>query len=337
MFVCKENMCVNKWIKTHLCWNRKIFSRRFLSRVKRGIKYTRLICYIAFLFFVIFVSKNVWYLIKEFALNKNVNVQICGTCSMKYMNEVLDTKQISNNIHQIFFTVKSNTLSDELRTARDSWLKQHKNFNHYLWNETSVIHFIRRYYPHLEPLYKSYNYWVRRVNVARYLILYHYGGWYVDLDMTCVRSLQELGEKAARLNKSVVQHYTFPVGTSNDFFGVTPRHQFLKSVLDHLPNSNRWFIFPYPNTVLTTGTTYMWGRYLNYPYQDEFMILEQDEIQKYVRHHHHSTWHGWDALLIRFFVKYYHVLALPIIFVFVYYLLWLLKSKRMIKRLYRSF
>jgi hypothetical protein len=69
--------------------------------------------------------------------------------------------------------------------------------------------------------------------------------------------VDELSEKAYIEDKSVIQHLTFPIGTSNDFFGISPRHQFMKSALDHLPNSNRWFIFPYPNTVLTTGNVFL--------------------------------------------------------------------------------
>lgn len=77
-----------------------------------------------------------------------------------------------------------------------------------------------------------------------------------ELILESVFSVHELADEAVKLNKSVVQHYTSPCGTSNDFFGVTPKHQFLRSVLDHLPNSNRWFLFPYFNTILTTGIFY---------------------------------------------------------------------------------
>lgn len=73
-----------------------------------------------------------------------------------------------------------------------------------------------------------------------------------------------------------------------------------------------------------TGTTYMWGRYLNYPYKDDFMILEPEGIQKYIEHHHDSAWHGWDAQLIRFFVHYYHILLiLLVIFLIIYAILYL--------------
>lgn len=73
----------------------------------------------------------------------------------------------------------------------------------------------------------------------------------------------------------------------------------------------------------------MWGRYLNYPYKEEFMILQKEEIKKYVHHHHHSTWHGWDAMLIRTCVHYPHFVLLPVITIMVLGILWYIKSRRM--------
>ena len=149
--------------------------------------------YFAFLIFgfllYFFVIRQLIYLYCEFIISVNVNVKKCDTCSMKQRNLAHNTQNISNIIHQIFFPVKSKTPSKELLKARASCVRQHQNFTHYLWNETEVVKFIRKEYPHMEKRYKSYDYWVRRVNVARYLILYHYGGWYVDLDMTCVKRL----------------------------------------------------------------------------------------------------------------------------------------------------
>ena len=136
---------------------------------------------------LIFLIRNIGYLVSEFGIHHNINVKVCNTCSMKYKNSIQKTEKIPNIMHQIFFPVKTKTPNKELQDARASCISENKNFTHYLWNETEVVKFIRKEYPHMEKRYRRYDYWVRRVNVARYLILYHYGGWYVDLDMTCVK------------------------------------------------------------------------------------------------------------------------------------------------------
>jgi hypothetical protein len=131
------------------------------------------------------ILRNLGYIFQEFAFHTNVNVKTCSTCSMKHRNKLLNTKRIPNIIHQIYFPLKSKTPSKELTAARETWIGAHKNYTFYLWNETSILHLIREQYAHLEPIYHSYDYWVRRLNIIKYLSTYHYGGWYVDMDVTC--------------------------------------------------------------------------------------------------------------------------------------------------------
>lgn len=157
-------------------------SHKMMKFIRNNSNYVGLI--IGFII-LIFLTRNLGYLIMEFALHKNVNVPICEACSMKYKNQIGKTNRISKIIHQIYFPLKSKTPSVELRKARESWIRIHKNYTHYLWNETAILSLIRREYPHLEPIYLGYDYWVRRLNIVKYLTMYHYGGWYVDLDVTC--------------------------------------------------------------------------------------------------------------------------------------------------------
>ncbi|KAL4229978.1 hypothetical protein ACF0H5_010367 [Mactra antiquata] len=298
-----------------MSWRDTIFEKAAQSRQSLGTITLRKYIIFSVLFSIVFhVLRTFGYISMEFVFHQHPNVVTCSTCSMRYKNEQNHNERIPNIIHQIYFPVRSLDPPEELLAARNSWIEKHPKYTHYLWNESTVQEFIRKEYPHLLTMYESYTYWVWRVNIARYLILYHYGGWYMDLDLICLKSVDDLVDRAEKQKKSVIQHLTFPVGTSNDFFGVTKGHQFLKSVLDFLPQSNRQFIFPYPNTVLRTGTTYMWGRYLNYPYQEEFMILTEKEIAPYFINEHASTWHGWDAHIIRYVI--HHLRTFVFIFCF---------------------
>jgi mannosyltransferase OCH1-like enzyme len=65
--------------------------------------------------------------------------------------------------------------------------------------------------------------------------------------------MRTLEQEAQELNKTAILRVTEPVGFSNDFIGITKRHPFLFSVLTSLHKSNRWFIFPYANTMFSTG------------------------------------------------------------------------------------
>ncbi|XP_060563534.1 uncharacterized protein LOC132722927 [Ruditapes philippinarum] len=168
--------------------------------------------------------------------------------------------KIPQHIHQIFFYETSSHLPDKLVKAKNSWIQYHPNYTYTLWNKTSIKSLLEREYPFLRKLYDSYGNWVRRADVARYLVLYHYGGWYVDMDVACRRSVRTLEQEAQELNKTAILRLTEPVGFSNDFIGISERHPFLFSVLTSLHMSNRWFIFPYANTMFSTGPTFLWGR-----------------------------------------------------------------------------
>ena len=52
------------------------------------------------------------------------------------------------------------------------------------------------------PVYESYPYNIQRVDAARYFILYHFGGVYLDLDIGCKsnRDLTDLVNTMSHLN-----------------------------------------------------------------------------------------------------------------------------------------
>ncbi|XP_045161762.2 uncharacterized protein LOC123526584 [Mercenaria mercenaria] len=251
--------------------------------------------------FLISIGRIAEYLISEYIYcshNYDVNVPCagCGNIKPKPGN-------IPNRIHQIYFYETSNELPDKLEKAKNSWIQNHPNYSYVLWNKTSIDNLIDKKYPFLKKIYHSYGHWVRRADVARYLVLYHYGGWYVDLDVACIQSVPTLEHEAKMLNKTVILRETEPVGFSNDFIGITERHPFLYSVLTSLDKSNRWFIFPYANTMFSTGPTFLWGRYLNYRDPQQFYIINSTIYSHYLVLLHNSSWHSWDGKIVWYLFK----------------------------------
>lgn len=126
------------------------------------------------------------YLLSEYiyCTHKYDFKESCGDCiNIKPQHPI--PGKIPHHIHQIFFFETSNVLPDSLIKAKDSWINYHPNYTYTLWNKTSINSLLEQEYPFLKNVYDSYGHWVRRADVARYLVLYHYGGWYVDLDVAC--------------------------------------------------------------------------------------------------------------------------------------------------------
>lgn len=266
----------------------------------------RLLVFLLFVIFLIlvFLGRLAEYIVSEFVVcNHDYNeFRPCQSCS-HVMNNNLNNKNIPNHIHQIFLFETSDTLPENLVAAQKTWIRNHPQYTYTLWNKTSINNLLDREYPFLKALYHSYGHWVRRADVARYIVLYHMGGWYVDLDIRSKQSVKPLQEEAESKNKTVILRDTEPWGCSNDFIGITPRHPFLFSVLSSLHKSNRWYIFPYANTMFSTGPMFLWGRYLNYPNKQEFYNINNSSYSKYIEILHSSSWHSWDGRIVWFLFK----------------------------------
>jgi mannosyltransferase OCH1-like enzyme len=129
---------------------------------------------------VFLILKNSTYLISEFILVPNNTSQFEQCDKM----ESIGQKRIPKIIHQVhgFKDLQMNT--DHLDKIK-TWKEQHSDYIYYLWNATTVNRLIQNEYKHLFHLFTSYGSWIQRADVARYVILHYYGGWYIDLDVRC--------------------------------------------------------------------------------------------------------------------------------------------------------
>lgn len=73
-----------------------------------------------------------------------------------------------------------------------SWRRFNPGWRYMLWTDRDCRSFVRDRYPGLLELYDSYSSSINRADVARYLLLHHYGGLYADLDTECLRPLDAL-------------------------------------------------------------------------------------------------------------------------------------------------
>ena len=56
-----------------------------------------------------------------------------------------------------------------------------------LWNRTMVDEIISKNYTFLKAMFDGYTRWIRRVDVARYVVMHQHGGWYADMDYKCIQ------------------------------------------------------------------------------------------------------------------------------------------------------
>lgn len=185
-------------------------------------------------------------------------------------------------------------------TARQACIEWHPNYEFKFWDDSLAEKLIQDVYPWFLPTWKSYQYPIQRADSLRYLVLYHYGGIFLDMDLHCRRSLGPLRRF------EFISPAAYPVGISNGFLMASPRHPFIKVLVDQLPLFNRNFVLPYATVMFSTGCMYISAQYSLYPDQCHLKLLDYKQHRLSGRvttplfhHHGSSSWHSDDASFIK--------------------------------------
>jgi mannosyltransferase OCH1-like enzyme len=65
-------------------------------------------------------------------------------------------------------------------------------YKYVLWSDDDLENLIKYDFPSFYPIYINYNKNIKRIDIARYFILYKYGGIYADMDYKCFKNFYDL-------------------------------------------------------------------------------------------------------------------------------------------------
>ena len=197
---------------------------------------------------------------------------------------------LDNNINRVF----SSMIPFQYKLNLIKLLSQNKDYSYCLWNQTKIYNLIKLFYPNLLQLYQKLEYRIQKIDFAKYIILYHYGGIYIDIDVESKNSLDHFFKiypmtnlyfsKVSYINdledKILKKFYNYK---SNNYFvnnGIIiakRKHPFFKDLLNDLKfnilNNNDYF---YNSKIFnTTGPSLLTNSILKhlYKYQD-IVILD---------------------------------------------------------------
>jgi len=212
-------------------------------------------------------------------------------------------------IHQ---TWKTKDIPDEWKDAVESCKSINKDFKHILWTHKTMDEFVKKFYPDFHKIYKSYKYDIQRCDVFRYLVLYKYGGVYLDMDIICNYKLNKL------LKYNIVFANSSNVKTSftNSFYMVIPNHPFFKFCIDHLQENihNYEYFGKHLHVMYSTGPLFLTNMIETYGKIPNMYILTQNEFAgdcnvcnenncnggKYFTHIHGNSWHEIDSTIYNY-------------------------------------
>ena len=212
-------------------------------------------------------------------------------------------------IHQ---TWKTKTVPEKWKESVDSCKQLHADFQHIIWTDKDMEKFVKEEYPDFYKTYKSYTYHIQRCDAFRYLVLYKYGGIYLDMDIMCNKKLNTL------LNYDLVIAPSISVNGiyTNSFFMSIPRHPFLKYCIEQLveyKNAYQYF-GKHLHVMNSTGPLFMTNRLDDYGKIKNFYILSYKEFAGdcnicnehvckggiYFTHIKGNSWHEIDSTIYNF-------------------------------------
>ena len=139
-------------------------------------------------------------------------------------------------IHQ---TWKTENIPAEWVSNQSSWKSYNPQWKYLLWTDIDNENLVKTYFPDLLEWYKNLKYNIQRVDVARTLILYIYGGLYVDLDMICYQPFDNVFRQNDQLLLVESSHAKIP---SNMLMASVPNHPFWLEYIE-LSRKRTAFVF----------------------------------------------------------------------------------------------
>jgi inositol phosphorylceramide mannosyltransferase catalytic subunit len=102
--------------------------------------------------------------------------------------------EIVNIYHQIWFQGESN-IPEKYEKFYKSCMKINSNYKRIIWDSETIKDLIKNNYPEYLNFYEKLPLMVQKIDFAKYVILYHYGGVYIDMDVKCLKNIDDLKKK----------------------------------------------------------------------------------------------------------------------------------------------
>ena len=112
----------------------------------------------------------------------HVSLHVCTTHCQRI-------QMIPPKIHQ---TWKDRDVPERFRAAQESWRQHHPGWQYRFWTDADLDELVYERAPEIAELYDRSPEAIQGVDVARYVILREYGGLYADLDVECMKPVNDL-------------------------------------------------------------------------------------------------------------------------------------------------
>lgn len=158
-------------------------------------------------------------------------------------------------IHQ---TWADHELPSSLQKTQERIRRLHPDHEYLFWTDSDLRGFIKQHYLPILHFYDALPKKIQQIDLARLLLVYHFGGLYLDMDYWVIKPLDGLlGSENCLFGLEPEAHakrHGMQKIVSNAFFAATPRHPFIKALIDGIIERKSTRSVRHPSYVLeSTG------------------------------------------------------------------------------------
>ncbi|MGF7081413.1 glycosyltransferase family 32 protein [Mucilaginibacter sp. UYCu711] len=143
------------------------------------------------------------------------------------------TKKIPSIIHLVFLN-KNEPYPQIFQKCIARIKRLHPKWEIRFYNQDDAEKIISNEMPFFKPIYDNYHHTVQKADVLRVILVYLFGGFYLDMDMLCIKPLDDLRRftlvlsEEKTLTKSVCKKLGLKerLRVANYMFGSVPKHPF---------------------------------------------------------------------------------------------------------------
>lgn len=214
---------------------------------------------------------------------------------------------------KIFQTWKNNIIPRQWRDSPISIKQMMPDWQYYLYTDEMNRKFCQQHFPDFLPYYDAFPYPIQRADAIRYMLLYVYGGLYLDLDFRMKKSVADLiaGDQICLVKSGNVECIT------NSFMASPPGQKLWLDVIEEMKRpAPSWAIGKHLEVMNTTGPM-MLDRVVNanpdaynVRYVPSALIVPCsvcDDYRSCAREAYLAplaggSWNGWDSKFFNFFL-----------------------------------
>ena len=191
---------------------------------------------------------------------------------------------IPQNIHLLY---RSKIIPDHYQQYFSKIKELHPSWNIRVYDDKDALSIVKRKFPQFLDIYTNYTLNIQRIDLFRILIVFLYGGFYLDLDMNCKKKLDELctfnlvlgEERTFTPNELLESDHFHCLRIANYMFGSKPGHPFWIDFLNAAVKKSVILVCTENDVLETTGPGLLTNVYHQYKKKyTDIVVLKNGKI-----------------------------------------------------------